>query len=127
MRHSSYYVNKKYDITTKVSVGRYLAKDWGTTIDVSRQFNNGIRIGAFTTFTDMSQSDFGAGSFDKGLYMLVPFDFFWFRQSRKKASFRFQRLGKNGGQKIQHNNTLFDTVSQNQEHRIRNNWQSIVE
>ena len=124
---SAYYVNKKYDITTKVSVGRYLAKDWGTTIDVSRQFNNGIRIGAFTTFSDMSQSDFGAGSFDKGLYMVVPFDFFWFRQSRKKETFRFQRLGKNGGQKIQHNNTLFDMVTQNQEHRIRNNWRSIVE
>jgi len=124
---SAYYVNKKYDITTKVSIGRYLAKDWGTTIDISRQFNNGIRIGAMATFTNMSQSDFGAGSFDKGLYMTVPFDFFWFRQSSKKATFRFQRLGKNGGQKIQHSNTLFDTVSQNLDHRIKNNWQSVVE
>lgn len=124
---SAYYINKKYDITTKVSVGRYLAKDWGTTIDISRQFNNGIKIGALATFTNMSQSDFGAGSFDKGLYMTIPFDFFWFKQSRRKATFRFQRLGKNGGQKIQHNRMLFDTVSQNQEHRIRNNWQSVME
>lgn len=124
---SAYYVNKKYDITTKVSVGRYLAKDWGTTIDISRHFNNGIRIGAMATFTNMSQSDFGAGSFDKGLYMTVPFDFFWFRQNRKRATFIFQRLGKNGGQKIQQNRALFDTVDQNQEHRIRNNWQSVIE
>lgn len=124
---SGYYINKKYDITTKLSVGRYLAKDWGMTIDISREFKNGIRIGAMATFTNMSQSDFGAGSFDKGLYMVVPFDFFWVKQSRKKSTFRVQRLGKNGGQKIQHNGTLFDTVSQNQEHRIRNSWQSIIE
>lgn len=124
---TAYYVNKKYDITTKVSVGRYLAKDWGTTIDVSREFKNGIRIGALATFTNMSQSDFGEGSFDKGLYMVVPFDFFWVKQSRRKSTFRVQRLGKNGGQKIQHNNTLFDTLRENQEHRIRNSWHSITE
>ena len=46
---SAYYTNKKYDLTTKVSVGRYLARDWGTTIEIYRQFKNGIRIGAVAT------------------------------------------------------------------------------
>ena len=122
-----YYVNKKYDITSKVSFGRYLAKDWGTTIDVSRQFGNGIRIGAMATFTDMSESNFGRGNFDKGVYMTVPFDFFWFRQSKDKASFKFRRLGKNGGQKLDHNTTLFDLLSPSQPHKISSSWNRVLE
>ncbi|MBL4601207.1 MAG: YjbH domain-containing protein [Emcibacteraceae bacterium] len=122
-----YYVNKKYDITSKVSFGRYLAKDWGTTIDISRQFGNGIRIGAMATFTNMSESNFGRGNFDKGVYMTVPFDFFWFRQSRDKASFKFRRLGKNGGQKLDHNTRLFDLLSPSQPYKISNSWNRVLE
>jgi len=124
---SLYYVNKKYDIISKVSVGRYLAKDWGTTIDIYRQFRNGIRIGANATFTDMSDSDFGRGSFDKGLYMTIPFDFFWYKQSREKARFNFRRLGKNGGQKINHNTDLFDLMWAGQSYRISNGWNRIID
>ena len=122
-----YYVNKKYDISSRISVGRYLAKDWGTTIDISRQFNNGIRIGATATFTNMSDSDFGRGNFDKGIYMTIPFDFFWFKQSREKATFKFRRLGKNGGQKLDHNTDLFDLMSASQPYKLRNGWNKILE
>lgn len=122
-----YHVNKKYDITSRISVGRYLAKDWGSTIDISRQFNNGIRIGATATFTNMSHSDFGRGNFDKGIYMTIPFDFFWFKQSREKASFKFRRLGKNGGQKLDHNTDLFDLMSASQPYKLRNGWSRILE
>lgn len=122
-----YHVNKKYDITTKISAGRYLAKDWGTTIDISRRFDNGIKIGAAATFTDMAQSEFGRGGFDKGIYISVPFDFFWYKQSRKNAEFSFKRLGKNGGQKVNHRSNLYDIVSAGQSYRIRNSWNKIVD
>ncbi|HPF47583.1 MAG TPA: YjbH domain-containing protein [Emcibacteraceae bacterium] len=122
-----YYVNKKYDITSKVSFGRYLAKDWGTTIDISRQFGNGIKIGAYATFTDMSYSDYGRGSFDKGIYMTIPFDFFWYKQSREQFRFDFRRLGKNGGQKLDHNTNLFDLLSSSRPYKIRNGWGRILE
>ncbi len=124
---SLYYVNKKYDITTKVSVGRYLAKDWGSTFDISRQFNNGIQIGAWATFTNMSDSDFGRGNFDKGIYITVPFEFFWYRQSREKMRFRFQRLGKNGGQKIEPATNLYDLLSPGQPYKLRRSWGNILD
>lgn len=124
---TAYYVNKKYDITSKVSFGRYLAKDWGTTVDISRQFGNGVKIAAFATFTGMDESDFGRGSFDKGIYMTIPFDFFWVRQSRERASFKFRRLGKNGGQKLDHNTDLFDMLSASQPYKVRNGWNRILE
>ncbi len=122
-----YYVNEKYDITTKISFGRYLAKDWGSTFDISRQFNNGIRIGAWATYTDMSDSDFGQGNFDKGLYVSVPFDFFWYRQSREKARVRLKRLGKNGGQKIEHATNLFDILAASRPYKIRRTWNAILD
>ena len=124
---TAYYVNKNYDITTKVSVGRYLARDWGTTIDISREFDSGIRIGAMATFTNMSDSNYGEGSFDKGIYMTIPFEFFWMQQSRERANFKVRRLGKNGGQKIDHKTTLFDILHQSQPYKIRNNWNKIVD
>ena len=122
-----YYLNKKYDITTKVSFGRYLAKDWGSTFDISRQFNNGIKIGAWATFTNMSDSDFGRGNFDKGIYITVPFEFFWYRQSRENMSLRFRRLGKNGGQKIEPATDLYDLLSPGQPYKLRRTWGNILE
>lgn len=124
---SLYYVNKKYDITTRVSFGRYLAKDWGSTFDVSRQFNNGIQIGAWATYTNMSESNFGRGNFDKGLYITVPFDFFWYRQSREKMRLRFRRLGKNGGQKIEPATNLYDLLSPSRPYKLRGTWNNILD
>lgn len=124
---SLYYINEKYDITTKVSFGRYLAKDWGSTFDISRQFNNGIQIGAWATYTNMSDGDFGRGNFDKGLYISVPFDFFWYRQSREKARIRFKRLGKNGGQKIEPGTDLYELFSPSRPYKLRRTWDHILD
>ena len=46
----------------KVSEGKYLAGDVGSTIEFSRTFQSGVRFGAFATFTDVSNEDFGEGS-----------------------------------------------------------------
>ena len=53
-------------------MGRYLAGDDGITIDFSKRFKNGFKLGAFATFTDVSSEDFGEGSFDKGIYVAIP-------------------------------------------------------
>ena len=44
----------------------------GSTIEFSRTFENGVRFGAFATFTDVSRQDFGEGSFDKGIFFNIP-------------------------------------------------------
>src|SRR5690606_7684278 len=56
------------------SAGRYLAGDWGVTLDVARVFRNGVTMGAFATKTNISSAEFGEGSFDKGIYLRVPMD-----------------------------------------------------
>ena len=56
----------------KISAGEYLAGDVGSTIEFSRSFSNGVRFGAFATFTDVSTEQFGEGSFDKGIFFNIP-------------------------------------------------------
>ena len=49
-----------------------LAGDYGATVRLDRVFDNGWRVGAFATLTDVSFDDFGEGSFDKGITLEIP-------------------------------------------------------
>ena len=69
-----------------MSAGRYLAKDIGVTLDVSRVFKNGVTVGAFATKTNVSAAEFGEGSFDKGVYLSIPFDVMFTRSSSSVAN-----------------------------------------
>jgi hypothetical protein len=70
--HASAYVDLGDDFEAQVDVGRYLAGDYGATFRLDRVFDNGWRVGAFATFTDVSFEDFGEGSFDKGITLSIP-------------------------------------------------------
>jgi len=124
---SVYHENIKYNITSKLSVGRYLAGDFGGTFDISRRFDNGIRIGLWATYTDMSSETFGEGSFDKGIYMKIPLELFWPGSSRDNMRVNFKRLGKNGGQQLLGTSRLYEMLSSGQERRLKNNWHNILE
>ena len=75
-----------WNLYTILRGGRYLAGDWGGTIEVGRRFDSGIEVGGFATFTNVSYSRFGEGSFDKGIYVRVPFDFFGLTTRNRAAS-----------------------------------------
>ena len=49
--HITGYTDLPFEAQAAVSVGRYLARDWGTTIDLSREFRNGVRFGGWVTLT----------------------------------------------------------------------------
>jgi hypothetical protein len=68
--HATLYWDTGFeDILVKASVGQYLAGDKGATMDLSRVFDNGVKMGAFFTRTNVSAAEFGEGSFDKGVYV----------------------------------------------------------
>lgn len=99
------------DILAKVSVGRYLARDWGVTLDFSREFESGISIGAYATFTDAGD-DFGEGSFDKGIYLRIPFDSFFTSHSRDHAQLTWQPLTRDGGARLARRQTLYSITGE---------------
>jgi hypothetical protein len=96
------------DILAKLSVGQYLAKDRGATIDLSRQFANGVRIGAFATKTNVSAKEFGEGSFDKGIYLSIPFDAVLTKSSSSTADIVWTPLTRDGGAKLRRKTELYD-------------------
>jgi hypothetical protein len=101
-----------HNVTVAVSVGRYLAGDWGTTIDVSREFANGARMGAYATVTNKSGSDgYGEGSFDKGIYVSIPFDMLLPHSSRSRATLLWQPLLRDGGARLNKRYTLYTLTS----------------
>lgn len=96
----AYYQTDFHDILAKLSVGRYLAKDDGFTVELARKFDSGIVAGAFATFTDVSAEQYGEGSFTKGFYLTIPFDVFFVHSSTKKGRLSWSPLTRDGGQPL---------------------------
>ncbi|TCH98084.1 hypothetical protein EJV46_12850 [Roseococcus sp. SYP-B2431] len=106
--HVSLYADLPlWNLYTVVRGGRYLAGDWGGTIEVGRRFDSGIEVGGFATLTNVSSRDFGEGSFDKGIYIRVPFDFFGVGTSNR-AAVNLRPVQRDGGQRLAVDNALWD-------------------
>lgn len=114
-------------VLAKLSVGRYLAGDWGGTIDLSRQFRNGVRIGAWATFTNVSAAQFGEGSFDKGIYLSIPFDLLLPRSTRRNADIVWQPLLRDGGARLNRQYTLYDLTRDRNGGSFYNNLEKITQ
>lgn len=104
---SVYWDTPWWNIFTVVRAGRYLAGDWGVTLEAGRRFDNGIEIGGFATFTTVPFSRFGEGSFDKGIYVRVPFDVFG-PETRARAALNLRPVQRDGGQRLGVDNPLWD-------------------
>ena len=110
--HATLYWDTGWNgVLAKVSAGQYLAGDRGVTVDISRRFNNGVTLGAYATKTDVSAAQFGEGSFDKGIYMSIPFDAILPRSSNFTANFLWNPLTRDGGARLGRANALYDMTS----------------
>ncbi len=103
------------DVQARIHVGRYLARDFGATLDVSRVFKNGVTIGAFATRTNVSAAQFGEGSFDKGIYLSIPFDALLTKSTNTVGNFVWKPLTRDGGAMLGRANPLYYlTTSRNE-------------
>ena len=113
-RVASGFVSGYYDLgrgfEAQVDVGRYLAGDVGGTVTLMRTFENGWKIGAFATFTNLSARQFGEGSFDKGIKMEIPLAWFSGTPTRAVRPFVLRPLGRDGGAQLQVNDRLVETL-----------------
>jgi len=105
---TTYWDTGLQDILVKLSYGKYLAGDIGGTLDLSRVFQNGVKIGAYATRTNVDYAQFGEGSFDKGVYLSIPFDAFFARHSDSSADLLFTPLIRDGGAMLFRKYRLYD-------------------
>ncbi|GAA6201279.1 YjbH domain-containing protein [Aquicoccus sp. SU-CL01552] len=120
--HVSAYWDFGNGFTTQVDVGRYLAKDWGTTFSIDREFRNGWRIGVFATLTDVSFDDFGEGSFDKGLRLTIPINFISGQPTTEQYSTVIRPVTRDGGARLNVSGRLYETVRRTQKTALRDGW-----
>lgn len=95
----------------RVSAGQYLAGDIGATIDLSRTFVNGVRVGVWATKTNVSAQKFGEGSFDKGLYLRIPFDVMTTTRSGNTANLVYSPLTRDGGARLNRDYSLYHATT----------------
>ncbi|MCW8086494.1 YjbH domain-containing protein [Sabulicella glaciei] len=74
---------------------------------MSRRFSSGIEVGGFATFTNVRFRDFGEGSFDKGIFVRIPFDLFG-AKSRSRAAVNIRPVQRDGGQRLAVHSPLWE-------------------
>jgi hypothetical protein len=97
---SFYWATPLKNVDAAVHVGRYLARDTGGTLEVSKRFANGWVVGAFATLTDVPFEVFGEGSFDKGLIFSIPFDLYSPRNTGGGYRTSLRPINRDGGRML---------------------------
>ncbi|MHC8285310.1 YjbH domain-containing protein [Pseudomonas sp. XS1P51] len=125
--HITGYTDLPYDALAAVSVGRYLARDWGATIDLSREFSNGVRFGAWATLTTASKAEYGEGSFDKGIYISIPFDELMSMSTMRRANIVWSPLTRDGGARLNRGYSLHSMTDSRDSDMFYRNFDKITE
>ena len=86
----------------KLDAGRFLGKDTGVHIDLSRRFDSGARFGAIVALTNCDPDCVGEGSFNKWVYFELPMDLWLAKSSARGVStFSWTPLTKDAAQKVE--------------------------
>lgn len=112
------------DVQVNLSVGRYLAGDVGATLEVKRSFRNGVAMGAWATKTNVSAAQFGEGSFDKGIYVTVPFDVLLPQSSPGAGSVVWNPLTRDGGARLGRQFPLYELTRQRDRRALQ--WRAAI-
>ncbi len=128
---NTYLASIYYDLpnnwVVKLDAGKYLAGDFGSTISIRRTFNNGWEFGGYATLTDVPFATYGEGSFDKGLTIKAPINWFTGRKSKSVMNAIIQPITGDGGVKLNlsREKYLYNVVSEYDRKNISDNWKRV--
>lgn len=120
--HASAYYDMGNGFHVQVDAGRYLAGDWGATVAVDREFENGWKVGAYVTRTDVSAEDYGEGSFDKGLRITIPTDWTIGTATRQSYSTEISSLRRDGGARLEVEGRLYEVIRDTHGPALEDTW-----
>ena len=108
--HASLYYafDQEQRIVGSISAGRYLAGDYGATVNLARAFPNGVTMGAYATKTNVSARDFGEGSFDKGIFIRIPLGWALPIETQGQWGIDLRPVQRDGGQELIGDTTLYE-------------------
>ena len=120
--HVSAYYDFGSGIWGQLDVGQYLAGDVGATVALNREFENGWRIGAYATKTDMSEEEFGEGSFDKGVTLSIPLNWATGVASKELVEADIRSLSRDGGARVRVDGRLYESIRASQTNKLYDGW-----
>jgi len=120
--HVSGYLELGKGYHAQLDVGHYLAGDVGATLTLDREFENGWKVGAFATLTDVSPEDFGSGTFDKGIRVEIPIAWFTGQPTRAARPLTLRPFGRDGGARLEVDGRLYETVRDYQTSGLDAQW-----
>lgn len=120
--HVSAYYDLENGFQAQIDAGRYLAGDWGATFTLDREFKNGVKVGAFFTLTDVPLEDFGEGSFDKGIRIVIPASYLSGRSSRGDLTQVIRPVQRDGGARLNVQNRLYEVTRDYRTTRLEDQW-----
>mgnify|MGYP001259789986 CR=1 FL=1 len=98
---SFYYNIPFYDLRLATSYGKFLGKDVGFDVELSRRFETGARVGGKFSITDCDAACTGEGSFSKWVYFELPLDLFYINSAKRgRTGYSWSPLTKDQGQKL---------------------------
>jgi hypothetical protein len=126
--HVSLYVETPwYNVVSVFRAGRYLAGDYGGTIELYRRFDTGILVGAWATFTNVPFSKFGEGSFDKGIRIVIPLE--WALPIGTTTLFEedLRPIQRDGGQPLYNDAQLYDMTQSSSYGDMERQWSHVFQ
>lgn len=86
---NAYYYSPGLGMTLRAQYGRYLAGDVGWVFDVGREYDTGIIVGCWYSFTDTDDlsGSFNRGYHDKGVFLSLPIRIFFDHDSVNRYSY----------------------------------------
>lgn len=124
--HVSFYADLPWwGMYGVVRAGRYLAGDWGGTLEVGRRFASGIEVGGFATITDVPFRTFGEGSFDRGIYIRLPLDLFGIA-TRAVTPVTIRGVQRDGGQRLSVDNALWEVTREGRSRALEDGFMGFL-
>ena len=122
---TAYYELPWHDVRVAVSAGQYLAGDKGVTFEFFRRFSTGVEIGAWFSLTNVSAARFGEGSFDKGIRIIIPFEWAAPFATQTGYDLSLRSIQRDGGQKLGGDAILYGITDPSNYGNLINEWNSV--
>jgi hypothetical protein len=122
---TAYYELPWHDVKVAVSAGQYLAGDKGVTFEFFRSFSTGVQIGAWFTLTNVSAVRFGEGSFDKGIRIIIPFEWAAPFATQTGYDLSLRSIQRDGGQKLGGDTILYGVTEPASYGTLLDEWNSV--
>lgn len=107
-----YYNWRNTDLEFKISLGKFLANDFGIRTEVSRYFRSGMRMGIWYTYTNAHDVINNAIYHDKGIFISIPLDIFYTNTSRSHWGYGMSAWLRDVGVSAYTGNHLYEMINQ---------------